>query len=76
MSGWTPTRGSSCRPKSWGALARGQIIRHRAGQGLSPGPDGLLRVVDDRGQLCAIARLDDGRLYPQKVFVSLATAGN
>jgi tRNA pseudouridine55 synthase len=58
-----------------GALARGQIIRHRAGGGLSPGPDGLLRVVDGQGQLCAIARLDDGRLYPQKVFVSVAPSG-
>jgi tRNA pseudouridine55 synthase len=58
------------------ALARGQIIRHRAGQGLSAGPDGLLRVVDERGQLAAIARLDDGRLYPQKVFVSLAPSGS
>jgi tRNA pseudouridine55 synthase len=54
-----------------GALARGQIIRHRAGHDLAAGPEGLLRIVDERGQLCAIARLDDGRLYPQKVFVSL-----
>ncbi len=59
-----------------GALARGQIIRHRAGQGLSPGPDGLLRVVDSQGQLAAIARLDDGRLFPQKVFVSVAPSGS
>jgi tRNA pseudouridine55 synthase len=59
-----------------GALARGQIIRHRAGQGLSPGPDGLLRVVDGDGQLAAIARLDDGRLYPQKVFLAVPSGGN
>jgi tRNA pseudouridine55 synthase len=59
-----------------GALARGQIIRHHAGEGLSPGPDGLLRVVDGRGQLAAIARLDDGRLYPQKVFVTVAPSGS
>lgn len=52
-----------------GALARGQIIRHRAGGGLVAGPDGLLRVVDEHGRLAAIARLEGGRLYPQKVFV-------
>jgi tRNA pseudouridine55 synthase len=53
-----------------GALARGQIIRHKASAGLEAGPDGLLRVVDEHGRLAAIARLEGGRLYPQKVFVS------
>ena len=53
-----------------GALARGQIIRHKASVGLEAGPDGLLRVVDEQGRLAAIARLEGGRLYPQKVFVS------
>jgi tRNA pseudouridine55 synthase len=54
-----------------GALARGQIIRHKASTGLEAGPDGLLRVVDEHGRLAAIARLEGGRLYPQKVFVSV-----
>lgn len=52
-----------------GALARGQIIRHRSGEGLEARPDGLLRVMDAHGRLAAIARLEGGRLYPQKVFV-------
>jgi tRNA pseudouridine55 synthase len=53
-----------------GALARGQVVRHRAGEGLAAGPQGLLRVVDGHGRLAAIARLEGGRLYPEKVFVS------
>ena len=33
-----------------GALARGQIIRHRSGEGLEARPDGLLRVMDAHGR--------------------------
>ncbi len=57
-----------------GALARGQVIRHRASQGLEAGPDGLLRIVDDQGRLAAIARLEGGRLFPQKVFMPVPGA--
>ncbi|MEA2621603.1 MAG: tRNA pseudouridine55 synthase [Chloroflexota bacterium] len=57
-----------------GALARGQVIRHHASHGLTAGPQGLLRVVDGSGRLAAIARLEGGRLYPEKVFVSVAGA--
>lgn len=53
-----------------GALARGQVIRHRGGALPPPGPTGLLRVVDAAGRLAAMARLDGGRLHPEKVFVA------
>jgi tRNA pseudouridine55 synthase len=57
-----------------GALARGQVVRHRAGEGLTAGPQGLLRIVDGNGRLAAIARLEGGRLYPEKVFLSPVAA--
>jgi hypothetical protein len=50
-------------------LARGQVVRFR-GDGLSaPGPSGLVRVLSADGRLAAMARLDAGRLRPEKVFL-------
>lgn len=53
-------------------LSRGQPVRHRAGADvdLAVGPSGLLRVVDTGGRLAAMARLESGRLHPEKVFLS------
>jgi tRNA pseudouridine55 synthase len=52
------------------ALARGQIVRVTARASAAAGPTGtLVRVVDGRRQLLAMAHLRDGRLYPDKVFV-------
>ena len=53
-----------------GALARGQVIRPRGARLPEPGETGLLRVVDEGGRLAAIARVESGRLYPEKVFVA------
>jgi tRNA pseudouridine55 synthase len=60
-------------PGELGALAHGQVIRHRGSSLPPPGPEGLFRIVDDTGRLAAMARLDGGRLHPEKVFVTPAT---
>jgi tRNA pseudouridine55 synthase len=50
-------------------LARGQVVRFR-GDGLpATGPSGLVRVLSADGRLAAMARLDAGRLHPEKVFL-------
>ena len=60
------------------ALARGQIIRVRGPlSGASDGPAvldgaGVVRVVDEAGRLAAMARVEKGRIYPDKVFISPA----
>jgi len=51
------------------ALARGQVVRHRGETLPEPGPGGLVRVVDGTGRVTAMARVDAGRLHPEKVFV-------
>ena len=56
------------------ALSRGQAVRTRAAASVAPGPDGLVRIVDDEGRLAAIARLDSGRLQPEKVLVGASAA--
>lgn len=61
------------------ALARGQAVRTpadagRLGEGEQPSgaptSEDLVRVFDGRGRLAAIARRRDGRLHPEKVFLS------
>jgi tRNA pseudouridine55 synthase len=59
------------------ALARGQVIRLggpvTAPSGPPSGatvPDDLVRVIDPEGRLAAMAHLQDGRLHPDKVFIS------
>jgi tRNA pseudouridine55 synthase len=54
------------------ALGMGQVIRHRGTDLPAPGPRGLVRVVDPAGRLAAMARLEDGRLHPEKVFPAAA----
>jgi len=58
------------------ALAQGQIIRVR-GQVSGPADPvavlsdaALVRVVDEAGRLAAMAHVKQGRLYPDKVFIS------
>jgi len=51
------------------ALARGQVVRHRGESLPEPGPGGLVRVIDGAGRVAAMARVDAGRLHPEKVFV-------
>ena len=48
------------------SLARGQELRNRQ----SVPERGLVRVVDDSGQLVAIAVADEGTIKPEKVFVT------
>ncbi len=56
-------------PDELQALARGQVVRHRGEPLPEPGPGGLVRVVDGAGRVAAMARVDAGRLHPEKVFV-------
>lgn len=58
-------------PETIGAVARGQVVRPVGD--LVPGRDGRVRLVDGHGQLLAVARLENGRLYPEKVFVAPGT---
>ncbi len=58
------------------AIARGQIIRLR-GQlaapldpAAMPGPADLVRILDEDGKLVAMGHISEGRLYPDKVFIS------
>jgi len=57
------------------ALARGQIIGLHVplpGPGDAAAPEGqdpLVRIVDEQGQLAAMAHVRKGRLYPSKVFI-------
>jgi tRNA pseudouridine55 synthase len=55
-----------------GALAHGQVIRHRGERLPAPGPEGLFRILADDGRLVAMARLEAGRLHPEKVFITPA----
>lgn len=56
-------------PEELGLLARGQNVRSRLAATARPGPDGLLRVLDEAGRLAAIGRLESGLLRPQKVLL-------
>lgn len=64
-------------PEEMAALARGQVVRPR-GEVASEvavrapqAPRGTpWRVIDAAGRLAAIARLEGGRLHPEKVFVA------
>jgi tRNA pseudouridine55 synthase len=56
-------------PDELGLLARGQNVRSRLAASARPGPDGLLRVLDEAGRLAAIGRLESGLLRPQKVLL-------
>lgn len=51
------------------ALARGQVVRHRGESLPEPGPGGMVRVMDASGRLAAMARVEAGRLHPEKVFL-------
>jgi tRNA pseudouridine55 synthase len=58
------------------AIARGQIIRVRGSISGPLDPAAVLesaeavRVLDARGSLAAMAHVDKGRLYPDKVFIT------
>ncbi len=54
-------------------LGRGQVVRPRGGSLPAPGPGGLVRVLAPDGRLAAMARVDAGRLHPEKVFVEPST---
>lgn len=57
-------------PEELLALARGQVVRLRGAVLPPPGPGGLVRVVDAGGRVVAMARIDGGRLHPDKVFLA------
>ncbi len=51
------------------SLLRGQVVRARGVDLPAPGPRELVRVVDPDGTLAAMARLEGGRLHPEKVLL-------
>jgi tRNA pseudouridine55 synthase len=55
-----------------GGLLRGQVVRARGAlpESGASGPASRFRVRDPGGRLAAIARLEGGRLHPEKVFLS------
>lgn len=58
------------------AIARGQVIRirgplaHPVHVAAAPDAPSVVRVLDEHGKLAAMAHLEQGRLFPDKVFVS------
>ncbi|MGH2406969.1 MAG: tRNA pseudouridine(55) synthase TruB [Candidatus Limnocylindrales bacterium] len=52
-----------------GGLLKGQVVRPRLAD-LEPGAARRFRVRDAGGRLAAIARLEGGRLHPEKVFLA------
>lgn len=51
------------------SLLRGQVVRARGVSLPVPGPDGQVRVVAPDGRLAAMARVESGRLHPEKVLL-------
>lgn len=62
-------------PEAVGGLVRGQIVRVRSESLPTAGPMGLVRVTGPDGALVAMARLEAGRLHPEKVFQEPPGAG-
>jgi tRNA pseudouridine55 synthase len=56
-------------PDDLGGLLRGQVVRARAAAP-DAGTASRYRVRDASGHLAAIARLEGGRLHPEKVFLT------
>ncbi|MET0772877.1 MAG: tRNA pseudouridine(55) synthase TruB [Candidatus Limnocylindrales bacterium] len=56
-------------PTDLASLVRGQVVRARGVSLPAPGPDGQVRVMAPDGRLAAMARLDGGRLHPEKVLI-------
>jgi len=54
------------------ALSLGQVVRLRGAAVREAPPEGIVRVVDGTGRLRAMARLEGGRLFPDKVLVAPA----
>lgn len=52
------------------ALSRGQPVRHQPADAGRPEDGAIMRLVDERGRLAAMARLEGGRLHPEKVFLA------
>jgi tRNA pseudouridine55 synthase len=56
-------------PADLASLVRGQVVRARGVSLPPPGPDGQVRVMAPDGRLAAMARVDGGRLHPEKVLI-------
>jgi tRNA pseudouridine55 synthase len=56
-------------PAELGSLVRGQVVRARGVALPEPGPDGQVRVLSPDGRLAAMARVEGGRLHPEKVLL-------
>jgi len=61
-------------PADLASLVRGQVVRARGVTLPAPGPDGQVRVMAPDGRLAAMARVEGGRLHPEKVLIGSAPA--
>ncbi len=66
LDAWPEVR---VEPADLASLVRGQVVRARGVSLPSPGPDGQVRVMAPDGRLAAMARVDGGRLHPEKVLI-------
>ncbi|CAN5493552.1 tRNA pseudouridine(55) synthase TruB [soil metagenome] len=58
-------------PEELVALSRGQIVRPRGASGIDYHADGeRVRIVGTDGRLAAVARVQGGRLHPEKVLLA------
>jgi tRNA pseudouridine55 synthase len=62
-------------PADLASLLRGQVVRARGSSLPPPGPGDQVRVVAPDGRLAAMARVDGGRLRPEKVLLDAAEIG-
>lgn len=60
-------------PADLASLVRGQVVRARGVSLPPPGPDGQVRVMAPDGRLAAMARVDGGRLHPEKVLIGASS---
>ena len=66
LEAWPEVR---VEPAELAALIRGQVVRARGVTLPQPGPGDQVRVVSPDGRLAAMARVDGGRLHPEKVLL-------
>jgi tRNA pseudouridine55 synthase len=57
------------------SLLRGQVVRARGVTLPPPGPDDQVRVLAPDGRLAAMARVEGGRLHPEKVLLDPGAVG-
>lgn len=62
-------------PADLASLLRGQVVRARGVRLPPPGPGDQVRVMAPDGRLAAMARVESGRLHPEKVLLDPSALG-